>query len=813
MSKLSDWLSVMSQTEATTTYNISGDINKLQELFTKNRYLPVSNRNVVNKGKPYFVMKGGSVSATGSTSKTSSVLKPLYVNAYTVPVTSSSSSSQTRSKKAMLRSGLGGTLALDIRPGYSMDALGNLISTGAAFISSKAFIYTAAAACGFSIGWGIADEIDRWLRENNFDWGVNSIQYETGLTDVLVLLTQEGAHAKTFIQHDLFERLIEKLDEWGLWDNRPAVTPYEPVIGEYVHYDFTNRFPDVPQSYVSRFQALINNYNIDINGKYITCAVSTDDHLRLVVFQSGYLAFDSRSDKFNNLLLVTPTEVCCSVHRGNLEEHVVAYDMTASGEMSIAWEHDIGYLPFTLRGGVDGWIFDNFGTDYREIVDGNVISAPTDDYNSIYEDPDAVDLRSGPLDVVAPTWWALRLALSIPDILQLPRAVAAAEPLNEQDIYIPVAIPKPIISELEQIRIWDDVTDDETAEDILDDTDDAIPKIGADPVPTPTNPPVPTPTVPDIHLSPWGVSDSGMISLYNPTSAELRDFSQWLWSINPTDLDNLKKLLQNPFDALIGLHQIYATPVKLQESKAHIILGRIDSEYPSDIIKQYTSVSCGGPVFIQPYTNNAHDYINVSVQLYLPFIGIVDLATAEVMNQWVKVSYQVDFLTGTCLAIVSLSRDNSNYYTAYTFPGNCAVQLPLTGGNYAAFLGNIVGLGMSAVGAAIGGGAGAAVGAAIGSTMNSASSGGILGGVSRSGGLGANAGAMGQKIPYLIISRHPAAEAYNRGALQGLPQNMRARLGSCVGYTKITNINLDSISCTEGEKEAIRAKLMGGVII
>ena len=813
MSKLSDWLEVMSQGGETTTYNISGDINKLQDLFTKNRYLPVSNRNVVNKGKPYFIMTGGSISGTDSTSKTASVLTPLYVNAYSVPI---SSQSQTRSKKNMLRSDFnlsGGTLALDIRPGYSMDALGNLVSTGAAFISSKAFIYTAAAACGFSIGWKAADEIDRWLRENNFDWGVNSIQYETGLTDVLILATKEGQHAKTFIQHDLFERVVEKLDEWGLWDERPSVTPYEPTIGQYEHYNFENRFPNIPQQYVSRFQTLINNYNIDIDGKYITAAISTDDHLRLIVFQSGYLNFQARSNKFNNYYLVTPEEVCCTVQRGNLEEHVVAYDMTDTGEMSIAWEQDIGYLPLSIYGGVDGWIFDNFGTDYREIVGDNIISAPTDNYNSIYEDPDAVDLRTGPLDVVAPTWWALRLALSIPDILQLPRAVAAAEPLNEQDIYLPVSIPKPIIHELTQIRIWDDTTDDETAEDILEDTDDAIPEIGADPTVHPTDPPTPTPTVPDIHLSPWGVSDSGMISLYNPTSGELQAFSQWLWSIDPTDLSNLSKLLQNPFDAIIGLHQIYATPVKLQNGKAHIIVGRIDSQKDSDIIKQYTSIDCGDPIYIEPIYNNAHDYINVDIQLFLPFIGIVNLSTEEVMGRWVRVDYQVDFLTGTCLAIVSVSRNETTYYTAYTYSGNCAVQLPLTGGNYAAFLGNIVGLGMSAVGAAIGGGAGAAVGAALGSTMHGAAGGGLLGGIQRSGGLGANAGAMGQKKPYLIISRHPAAEAKNRGALQGLPQNMRSRLGACVGYTRITDINLAYISCTEDEKVMIKQKLMGGVII
>lgn len=789
---LSDWLEVLSHADDAWTYDIAGGFESLYNIFNPN-FKPVSSRNDIGKGKPYFVMGGGSPgggSSGGLTSTSSAVnvLKPMLFSATTT----------------------GGIIALEAKTGLVTTAGGTLVKAGGAFISSPYFIMACAAACGYSIGWKSAVEIDNWLTETNFDWGVNSIQYETGLTQLLTIATKEGAHAKTFIEHDLFERLVEKLDEWGLWDERPAVTPYEPTIGEFVNYNFNNRFPNIPQQYVPRFQALIDNYNININGKYITCAVSTDDHIRLIVFQSGYLNFLERSNKFNNLFLVTPSEVCCSVRRGNLEEHVVAYDMKANGEMSIAWQQDIGYLPLTIYGGVDGWIFDNFGTDYREIIGNSTISTPTDDLNSIAADSTATDLRNGPLSLLAPAWWAERILLSAPDIYQKPRSIPASEPLNEQEVFIPVAIPSPAVnSGIQQWRVWEGVTDDDVAEDIINKTPEVVPKIGVDPAPTPVNPPTPTPTVPDIHLSPWGVSDSGMISLYNPTSLELQLFSQWLWGF---DFDStIKKLLQDPMEAIIGLHMVYATPNKAQESKAHIIIGRVDSECSSDLIKQYATVSCGEPVYIAPYTNNVHDYISVSVQLFLPFVGIVSLNTAEVIGRFMKIQYQVDFLTGTCLAIVSLSSDNSNYFTAYTFAGNCAVQLPITGANYAGILGNIVGLAGSVAATALTSGAAAP---AIGAAMSGVGLVNQLGHtVQRSGGLGANAGAMGQKIPYLIISRHPAAEAYNRGGLQGLPQSMRAKLGSCVGFTRITDINLNAMSCTETEKDIIKSKLQAGVII
>ena len=83
----------------------------------------------------------------------------------------------------------------------------------------------------------------------------------------------------------------------------------------------------------------------------------------------------------------------------------------------------------------------------------------------------------------------------------------------------------------------------------------------------------------------------------------------------------------------------------------------------------------------------------------------------------------------------------------------------------------------------------------------------------RSGGLGSNAGAMGSRVPYLIIT-HPVtynAVGYNRQ--YGYPLNETVVLGSLSGYTRVKDIHLSGIPCTDDELEQIEALLKDGVII
>lgn len=323
----------------------------------------------------------------------------------------------------------------------------------------------------------------------------------------------------------------------------------------------------------------------------------------------------------------------------------------------------------------------------------------------------------------------------------------------------------------------------------------------------PTNPPstpegeTDDPTDPSVLP---GIEASGMVSVYNPTKTEVINFSSWLWTGNV--FENIKKLLQDPMEAIIGMHIMYATPHTTTPS--NIIVGWLDSGVSAKVVdQQYTQLDCGD-VFVPEYYGDVLDYEPyVHIHLYLPFVGIVSLKPNDVIGKQVNVTYGIDALTGTCLAMVTTTKGGSKIQ-CYTFPGNCAVQIPLTGGSYASVIRGISSMAVGVAGSVATGNALGAIGGVIGGVMSSHLD------VSHSGTLGANAGAMGVKKPYFIITRKVAYDAAGYNQFYGYPANKTVVLGTCKGYTRVKSVHIESIPiATSDEKQQIETLLKQGVII
>ena len=356
----------------------------------------------------------------------------------------------------------------------------------------------------------------------------------------------------------------------------------------------------------------------------------------------------------------------------------------------------------------------------------------------------------------------------------------------------------------------------EALDDAVDEYNDSDTDIEHYPEPIPKNEPNPQyptepPNVPggDTPEPPSpgtmeGVEASGMVSVYNPTKAQIVSFSGWLWS--PAFIDNLLKLFQNPMDGIIALHILYATPHT--SGNENIRVGYLDSGVSSKVVdQQFIEVDCGH-VRIPEYYGDAIDYEPyVQIHVYLPFVGVVSLKPNDVIGKDLYIKYGVDVLTGTCLAMLT-AKDKLSEILLYTFSGNCAVQVPVSGGNYAQVISGLATM-------AIGVGAGVATGNPI------AAVGGIAAGVmsshldvSHSGSIGANAGAMGPRKPHVIITRKSAYDAGNYNQFYGFPANKTVTLGSCSGFTRVKSVHIDSIyNATDNEKAEIEALLKQGVII
>ena len=379
--------------------------------------------------------------------------------------------------------------------------------------------------------------------------------------------------------------------------------------------------------------------------------------------------------------------------------------------------------------------------------------------------------------------------------------------------YVPVPFPntlnptKPITGDNHQNNPTSDASTntDEQLDDLIDlITDILTPFMQPNPdKPTETTPPdTGTGSTPAI-VTPAG-SASSLWSVYNPTQAQVDSFGGWLWSSN--FVEQLKKLFNDPMQAIVGIHKVFATPAT-GETRT-IVCGYIDSEVPSKIVtSQYTTIDCG-TVNLREYYGNVFDYSPFTeISLYLPFIGIVKLDVGDVMRASIKVKYHVDVITGACLADVIVTRDNAGG-VLYQYSGSAIVTYPISSGSYASAIGGILSIagGIAATVMTGGAAAPAVLGAAAGVTH-------LHSDVQKSGSFTGAAGAMGGKKPYLIISRPQTGMPTKFAHLQGYPVNHYTKLGDCTGHVRVSDVQVKGVNATDTELDMIYNALLQGVEI
>lgn len=288
---------------------------------------------------------------------------------------------------------------------------------------------------------------------------------------------------------------------------------------------------------------------------------------------------------------------------------------------------------------------------------------------------------------------------------------------------------------------------------------------------------------------------SSLWSIYNPTLEQVNQFGSWLWSSN--FVEQLKKLFSDPMQAIIGLHKVYS-PVQTS-GQGTIKCGYLDSGVTSKLVsEQYVKVDCGS-VDLQEYFGNVFDYPPYTeVSIYLPFIGIRHLDPSDVMRSTISVTYHIDVLTGACLAEVNVQRDAAGG-TLYTFSGDAAVRYPVSSGSYMGIVSGLIGVATSVV-------SGNLLPALGGVTR-------LHTNVDRSGSFTGNAGAMGSKVPYLIISRPQTAMADQFETLSGYPSNTYTPLSACKGFTQVKYCHVENLNATDTEKQEIEQLLKEGVIL
>lgn len=331
-----------------------------------------------------------------------------------------------------------------------------------------------------------------------------------------------------------------------------------------------------------------------------------------------------------------------------------------------------------------------------------------------------------------------------------------------------------------------------------------------------TSDPIPTPSLPtDVTIS------SGLFTAYNPSASQLASFASALWNMQPTDINDVLRFLfgGDAFNAVIGLHLLPVAPST--GGSTNIKLGNWDTNVSAPKINsQYKQVPFGS-VLLPEYWGNCIDYAPYTkIQLALPYIGIVDVDTDDVLGSTNTLTYNIDVLSGAICATLHCVKFNLSS-VIYQWSGACAVSLPFSGASYNSVLGAIAGIAAAGmgfasmaagpIGAALPAAALAVGGGAFGAGSAASIMGTMKGKVQKSGSFGANSGALGIMTPYFILTRPVQSVPETWQADKGYPSNISAQLGTVTGYTEVSEINLEC-SGTEAEKKEIIDLLKKGVL-
>lgn len=312
---------------------------------------------------------------------------------------------------------------------------------------------------------------------------------------------------------------------------------------------------------------------------------------------------------------------------------------------------------------------------------------------------------------------------------------------------------------------------------------------------------------------------SGFLNCYQIDTSNLHKVGQCLYG--STLLGLIQSLSLNPLDFIISLMVFPCTPdvgssenVKLGGWIAAATGGAaLGFDATGNKLSKQFKVYDFGTLSIPENWGNFLDYSQTAVELYLPFIGSINLDVSECMGGTVNVQYTVDFFTGMCVANVLCTKPVmlpsgkvlSNIHAQHSFQGNCAVQIPLSAINYGSMVGSLINACTQGITNPVQGFAGIAADA-IG--------GGFRPNVTSKGNIVANAGFCSVLYPYIRLTRPITAEPETYQEVIGYPSYINTSLGMCEGLCVCDDIDLSGIvGATDSELERMRQLCMDGVIV
>lgn len=299
------------------------------------------------------------------------------------------------------------------------------------------------------------------------------------------------------------------------------------------------------------------------------------------------------------------------------------------------------------------------------------------------------------------------------------------------------------------------------------------------------------------------------------TSNDVRALANFLWNADETKYDEIIKGLalmgENPMNGIIDL-RLFPFDVALKNSATnadHIIIGRTNTGVNGIKLTENVNslIDLGECTFFEKFKNFLDYEPYTTAQLYIPYIGVVPVSTAEFMGHKISVKMIVDYTTGAGTAIVF--KDDIPFIYRN---GVVGVSIPMTGTDSASYastvIGNVVNGAMGIVNATATDN--------MGGLINSANQ--MYSGFATpvqyqlAGASSPSVATCQPQKCYFIIDRPILNVPDNYGRTIGYACEITGKLSDFKGFTVVSNPEIN-FRCTDSERQYIVNMLQGGVFV
>ena len=193
----------------------------------------------------------------------------------------------------------------------------------------------------------------------------------------------------------------------------------------------------------------------------------------------------------------------------------------------------------------------------------------------------------------------------------------------------------------------------------------------------------------------------GTVGVFNRCYAvnadELQDLADFLWNVDLETyeiiLKGLRMMGQNPFNAVISIF-MYPFEVANTGSTEYIRIGTVDTEV-NGLPINFTSVKVFdlGTCYFWAKHKNYLDYEPyTTAELYIPYVGVIQISVKEFLKKYLTVKMVVDLLTGVGQVVVYAKDPGVSGDGIPVIYRNCTIgaQISVTGQDSTLIAGNYI---------------------------------------------------------------------------------------------------------------------------